>query len=68
MGMCGASYAPGVVWGGVQVPPEIRERPCRCIAFVPKAGEADQRRGKERWPWLADPVTAPQPVNIPKKA
>lgn len=49
-GVCRAADGPGVVWGGVQIPPEIRDVPLRCTAYFPTPDQADQRRGAVRWP------------------
>ena len=31
----------------------VRDLPRRCEGFAPYANNPDQRRGNERWPWLA---------------
>jgi hypothetical protein len=53
-GTCGAAYAPGVVWGGLQVPPEVREVPLRCMGWKAKPDHPDQRPAAKRWPGLAN--------------
>jgi len=30
----------------------VRDLPQRCVAYIPKAGESDQRTGRQRWPGL----------------
>lgn len=30
------------------------ERPQRCVEFLPKPGDADQRTGKQRWPEMVE--------------
>lgn len=52
-GVCraaGPKHKPVVANRGYQ---PVRDLPRRCEGFAPYANNPDQRRGLERWPWLA---------------